>query len=139
MLILRFGSVGAHNALRADGVRVEILTVVTVFRSSFPRSGEVEVGPLGQAKIIVEQGAQQERGGWASPTGLHHLLKSTAGASRRRNWLPLAGGRPPPRVLRTVGLPLLPTTFPPAVTLEGSQSAPPDGEAGFLPAVQSET
>ena len=66
----------------ADGVSGESLTVETGCRSPFPLSGGVEVGALGQAKSIAEQGAQQERGGWAAPMGPHHLLKGIVGTSR---------------------------------------------------------
>ena len=55
---------------------------MTGCRSPFHRSGEVDVGPLGQANSIVEQRPQQERGSWAAPIGPQHLLKGIVGATR---------------------------------------------------------
>ena len=44
----------AHSVLLMYGVRGQTLAVVTGCRSTFLLSGEVEVGPLGQAKSIAE-------------------------------------------------------------------------------------
>ena len=49
---------------------------------AIPSVGKVEISPLGQAKSIAAQGAQQKRGSWAPLMGPHHQLESFVGASR---------------------------------------------------------
>ena len=61
--------------LHSDGVRGRNLAMVAGCCLPFPRSGEIEVIPLGKAKSIGEQGAQQGRGGWAPPIRPHHQLE----------------------------------------------------------------
>ena len=99
------------------------------------RSGEIEIGPWGRPRA-----SPNNRNGefQAVSMGPHHTLKGMVGASRDAiGWLQ-PGGRPPPRVRQSTGLPLLPATFPPTVAFESPQPAPSDREAGFLPAIQSD-
>ena len=49
---------------------------------SIPSVGRSRGRHLGAGQEHPQQGAQQERGSWATPMGSHHLLKSIVGTSR---------------------------------------------------------